>query len=302
MLYARRKEEVFMSYLRGIALVFLIFCPALTFAQDPTKTNDRTESTDRAINQPKLSDYIGSPFERFLLGWQYQYQYVEQPDFVLVTQPGNPLLLLRNPEHNLNQHSFTYDFSQVFLTPAQVARVRKVNPDFCSQDSKGNDRLTCVARAGGGARRFLSGLKITANIAEHPVAAQGSILPAGYLYGGEVDFNPTNLFTTGTDWKTSTSSTSELDKTALLATLNSKGCNAPLPDPKDKEAVKQDQINTVNCASKGLLAFRGPTRRTKLEAILYSMTPTFQYKRLTPFDFLKYAGTLMPSSNSGGLL
>lgn len=283
-----------MSYLRGIALLLLVSWPVLTFPQDTPKTNDET------ADATKPRDYVGSTYKRFLLGWQYQYQRVEQPDFVLVTQPGNTQLLLPNPESHLNQHSFIYDFSQVFLTPAQLAHARKLNSKlFCDE----NDPLACVARAGEGPKRFLSGLTITANIAEHPVVAQGAILPAGYLYGGQVDFKPANLFTTGTDWKTSTSYIDDKDdwgkdKDALVDNLDeSKGCKVPLPDPKNPVA---DRINNVNCA-KGLLAYHGLTHKQKFEAFLSFITPTFQYKRLTPFDFLKYGGTLVPSSNSHGL-
>lgn len=256
-----------MSHTKGIAFLLLVFCPVLTFAQDSTETKAKTESPGPAINP------AGSATERFLLGWQYQYQRVEQPDFVLVTQPGNTQVLLPNPESHLNQHSFTYDFSQVFLTPAQTARV---NSNLCPKESKGNDPAACLARGGGLSKRFLSGIKVIANISEHPVAVQGSILPTGYLYGGEVDFDPTKLFTTGTDWKAITSEK-----------LNSNPCA-----PKETEALK--------CA-KDLLRHRGLTGRNKLDAILSLMTPTFQYKRLTPFDFLKYAGTLIPSANTGGL-
>lgn len=231
-----------MSYPRGIALLLLVFCPALTFAQDPPKTNDKSK-TDSA-NQ-NTSEYFASGLQKFFLGWQYQYQYVEQPDFVLVTQ-GNTQVLMPNREHNLNQHSFIYDFGQVFLTPGQV---KKLNSKVCS---KGDDSPTCVAQPGV-PKRFLSGIKITYTLAEHPVVVQGSILSPGYLQGGQVDFSPTNLFTTGTDW------------------------------------------------NDGLRKFHGLTRKEKVEAFFSVITPTFQYKRMTPFDFLKYAGTLIPSSTNGGL-
>jgi hypothetical protein len=289
-----------MSLARKFAVFVAVLCSVPMVSQDASP-NDKSNQSSQTVQSAKLSDYVGSPLERFALGLQYQYQYVEQPSSVLVTQPDKTQLLLQNPEHSLNQHSFTYDFGQVILTPAQLSRVRKLNPDFCSHDKKGRDAATCLARAGGGAKRFLSGLKVTGTISEHPVAVQGAILSAGYLVGGEVDFNPVNLFTTGTDWKAVTPDISETDKAALRDTLKSGSCSTTTPDAKDKEAVARDQSNTIKCAKGGLLAFQGPTRRTKLEAILYSVTPTFQYKRLTPFDFLRYAGTLIPSSSSGGL-
>lgn len=286
-----------MSLVGKFAVFVAVFCSVPMVSQEASP-NDKGNQSNQTVESPKLSDYVGSPLERFAFGLQYQYQYVEQPSSVLVTQPDKTQLLLPNPEHNLNQHSFTYDFGQVILTSAQLARVRKLNPDFCSHGEKG--AAICIARAGGGAKRFLSGLKVTGTIAEHPVAVQQVIVPGGYLFGGEVDFNPANLFTTGTDWKTITTDITEKDNATFGAKL-SRSCSTPMPDAKDKEAVARDQSNTIKCAREGLLAFKGPTRSSKLEAILYSVAPTFQYKRLTPFDFLKYAGTLIPSSSSGGL-
>lgn len=278
----------------GKFTVLVIALAVSAFSQQLSDSN--VDPSDKQTARPKTSDYLGNRFRRAALGFQYQYQYVQQPQSVLVNQPGNTQLLTSNPERNLNQHTFTYDFSQVILTPAERARIRKLVPDYCSD----GDAITCVANGGGFGSRLLYGLKLIANISEHPVATQGFILPAGYLFGGEVDLTPEGFFTTGSDWKTITAGIKDEEKATLLKTLNSPYCKVPKADSKDENADAKDKFDTINCAY-AFLKFHGPTRQKWYWALSEAMIPTFQYKRLTPFDFLKYAGTLIPSENTGGL-
>ena len=103
-----------------LVLLLIVTCLPLPFmrAQDPAPDDPPAEPKSAAITMNQL---IGSPAERFMRAWQYKYQYAEQPSLVSVGSGSNQMLI-PNPEHNLNQHSFTFDFSQAFLSSQQMAQ------------------------------------------------------------------------------------------------------------------------------------------------------------------------------------
>jgi hypothetical protein len=192
----------------------------------PTKENQpNTQSTGSAANDTSSSE--GNWAEAFARTFQYDYQFIEQPSRVLV-QSGSVTQLVPNPEYNLNQHSFTFDFSQMFL-----------DKDLDTA------RKNCVAIRPW--KSFVNGITLKAQLAEHPRVVQQMLLPANsfvndYNIGGEADFDPAKVFK---DYSTSA---------------------------------------------------EHPAR-----AIWQVAVPKISFKRVTPFDLVKYSGALVPQSTQNGL-
>ena len=246
----------------------------------------------------KMNELLGTPWERFARGWQYKYGYVEQPSLVSVGT-GSSQKVIANPEHNLNQHSFTFDFSQVFPTSEQLAqavqRYKSLHGNLPFRYSLKNASGTTIdihriLEAGGVWRRALSGLSATASASEHGQVAQSEIVSPGYLFAGEVNFDPKSMLISGTDWK------------KVVTALKIKDGNE-VSDCTSKGAIQ----NTSNESSQGqkdtasrVLNCYHILTTTKKRAF-YALIPSFQYKRQTPFDFLKYGGGIIPSSTESGL-
>ena len=239
------------------------------------------------------NDVYGTAPQRVLRLWQYSYQYAEQPSQILLQSTGGSAALTNNPEHNLNQHTVSLDFSQIFLTSQQLSQAlvtwRSVSKSApIKMCEKAANLITCVANGGGWWKRALSGLKVSGSASEHVRAVQQILRPSGYGFASAVDFDPAHLFVTGADWKNASALIDKLTPTEIdkLRALTASPCTSGSADSRTE---------TVNCAGE----LRSAWARGKWLAI--AMIPTFQYKRQTPFDFLKASGTLVPSSNESGL-
>ncbi|MBZ5629862.1 MAG: hypothetical protein LAO06_13465 [Acidobacteriia bacterium] len=142
----------------------------------PTLTEK--DKSQRKVERKDSKAFTGTTAEGVARAFQYRYEYAEQPNRVLVQGPGNTTQLVPNPEHNLNQHSLTFDLSQVFPTSADIAAARKA----------GNTVKTPWWE------RALSGTLLKGSLSEHPRITQSTLLPdtfAKHGFGGEVDFDPT---------------------------------------------------------------------------------------------------------------
>ncbi|HTS37022.1 MAG TPA: hypothetical protein VMH04_15215 [Candidatus Solibacter sp.] len=256
------------------------------------------QTDDPAKPQPlNLSPYTGGADYRFLRLWQYQYQYVEQPSTVLVQSAPGQTSLIANPEHNLNQHTVALDFGQLFLKSQDLSKaiqaallsnkeerknIQMIHADLCGKKGL----LACVADSGGSWKRLLSGIKASGSAAEHVRVVQQILLPSGYGFAGAVDFDPSRAFVTGSDWKNATEllgKMTDAEAATALGDLLKPGSDL------EKECKSRD---AVRCAK----ALSSSKRKTPL-----ALLPTFQYKRQTPYDFLKYSGILVPSSAESGL-
>ena len=225
--------------------------------------------------------------ERALRTFQYQYQATEQPRTVVIG--GVPKM---NPEHYLQQHSFNFTFSELFPSSsdfaAMISSVYSHQPDnthignkalldttICGENLE-TPVVTCIARGARAWKRAIAGVKATFTVSERSAVQQNSVVPESfgyhYGYGGEVDFDPTNLFITASNY---------------LTAINAvKGSGLTFPgSPKEAlhpmlEGVEQTQTQTQT---------QTHTKRIR-DSILAAVIPTFQFKRATQFDFIKNSG------------
>jgi hypothetical protein len=152
------------------------------------------------------------PFHsRFGRAFEYKFERDEQPAFA----SGSTALLL-NPEHYLNQHSLTFRFSELISTPVDTVSVIKQTFDdlkgpsdqgfqlaWCDSSSKA--MIACLMKQSTFWKRAISGLSVTGSVFEWQGIQQGVIANEAvfphYGKGGEVDFDPKNLFIRPADWK-----------------------------------------------------------------------------------------------------
>ena len=268
--------------LRSKALVlFAFFCFAgiTSRAQDPATTVPtgqfkidcaKPEEVEVVcIHKVELKDYQQTLHERFGRAFEYKFERDEQPAFAL----GSTTLL--NTEHYLNQHSLTFKFSELFPTPSNIGSIvttfveDKYSSPKVSKPGKlevegcdgVNMIITCLFKDSKLWQRALSGVTVSGSIGEWQGVEQGvvaneSVFPH-YGKGGEIDFDPKNLFLTASDWK------SVLD--AIKKT-----------DKEYKEAP-------------GLSSKAAGVR------LVEALIPKFQFKRTSQFDFAKNTGILIPS-------
>ena len=274
------------------------FLATLLTAQDEKKLTTVDDNVDKQPGEAITMDQLlGTPAERFARGWQYKYQYVEQPSRVSIGS-GSGQMIIPNPEHGLNQHSFTFDFSQVFPTSKQFAqaiqRYKSLRSDATWVHPCAFTDVPCTLEAGSVWKRALSGLSATASASEHGAIAQGVRVSPGYLFAGEVNFDPKLMLISGTDWKDVISTLKDganyfaWDGRCAQDTKRVAGSAAL--DKKQKEQILQEAV--IDC-------YRNLTRAS--HRAFYALIPSIQYKRQTPFDFLKYGGGIIPSSTESGL-
>lgn len=149
--------------------------PSFTFAQGQTANVLEGESRDKSSTQKQ--DRNANWSEAFARAFQYDYQYTEQPANVLVQNSSGQAQFVANPEHNLNQHTFSLDFSQVFVA-SDVDPAKKPETDNPVRPWK----------------YLVSAVALKVSLAEHARAIQQTVLPGGYNVGGEADFDPGKVF------------------------------------------------------------------------------------------------------------
>lgn len=238
-----------------------------------TSAKDQGQSGDDKNEQPcfRLQPTWG---ERVARMFQYQFQITEQPRTVVIS--GVPTM---NPEHYLQQHSLLFSFSELFPgssdfaamvgsaythKPGSTTGKPLLDTTICG-DNPTSSVLTCIARGAHAWQRAIAGVKATFTVSERSAIQQSSIVPESfgyhYGYGGEVDFDPTNLFITSSNYQTALSAV----KGANAKTLSSASLLQPMLEGADNLHPIRDKL-------------------------LAALIPTFQYKRTTQFDFIKNSG------------
>jgi hypothetical protein len=155
---------------------------------------------------------------RFARAFQYQLSLAEQ----FGTISGANGSFLPAPEHYLVQHSLTFQFSELFLTSSDFAKILKTyydgsiapgvppvpsNSRLVSLDSlcPKSSPLQCIADSGGWWKRALAGVTATFSLSERQRVVGGIVVPEGpfpadYDKTGQVTFDPARLFINGSNW------------------------------------------------------------------------------------------------------
>lgn len=248
---------------------------------------------------------------RFDRGFQYIFQRAEQPRSVVVGS-GSATEIVQNPEHYLNQHSLTFDFSEVFPPSSDFGtmvsrvyasklaalessgkQVKKVQLDqaLCKDP---DSVITCLAEGTKGWKRAVSGLKVTGSLSERQGVQQGVLVPEGsfsnhYQLSGEVDFDPAQMFITGTNWK---DAMALLQKAGIRPDQLYDDCANLEMDGKAQPVSTMDHRRCVAFYSRSRFAASNPPSRR--DEILAAFIPKFQFKRMSQFDFVKSSGILIP--------
>jgi len=210
--------------------------------------------------------------------------------------------VIANPEKYLNQHTLSFQFSELFPNVSSLATVvaaiynsdpnnAKKTVRLDSQLCRGSSAIECLASGGKFWERFLSGVSGNVSLSERDEIQQGILLtnfPSSLHYGpaGEIDFDPASLFVTAASWKTAVASlkgiTVETNREETDCFM--KAATATDQSPKERQ-------NCVNkFARPRFSASMEQGRWTRFGALLI---PKFQFKAISQFDFIKNGGALV---------
>ena len=272
---------------------------------------DRQECKDTVdflcITKSKVESLEPSPGGRFWRAWQYQYQFSEQPAFTAVLLNGSTQIVA-NPEKYLNQHTFTFQFSELFPNTSNLASVLEalyaVEPDvnkatktvrLDNQLCHGKSPIECLVSGGNVWERLLSAATVNFSLSERDEVQQGVLLtsfPSSQHYGpaGEVDFDPASLFVTGTNWQTAVASL----KGIRLDTGQFFGDDEASCFVKPKDPTAKTLSTYKGCVKE----FARPRLAASMEQGVWTrigavLIPKFQFKATSQFDYLKNGGVLI---------
>lgn len=241
---------------------------------------------------------------RFGRSFEYDFQRVEQPR-VVQTASG---AIVPNPEGYLNEHTLKFQFNELipssstllnaFSNACGLLKMEQMSNAECVDSS----RMNRVAAGRAWWARSLSGITVAVDLSERPALQQGVLLvhppfTSHYQVSGSFDYDPGQLFLGGSNWK-------------VLA--SKKDSQEPPPpsieacdfDPKASKATPGEStrnLTSIEClrdlASPRLLVQRGTSLRARGGiAILAAVIPSFSFKRVSQFDFLRNGGILVPTT------
>ena len=271
------------------------------------KANDKGGIT---VARQCLQPWVLSNGERIARAFQYQLGLQEQSGTATV-QAGSTVQFIPNPERYLVKHSLTFAFSELFLTPTDFGNALKSFYDnrppqagkfLALEDLCGKRKswaLDCLATSGAWWHRALSGVTVTFSISERTRAMSGVILPdrpfpQGYDKTGEIDFNPSQIFIVGSNWKSAAESLVHIKPGKSGKDLAESMC---VPDPKHPDSEKHSDEALARC----LVREYGGSKRGGV-GFLAAALPTFKFIRQTQFDFLKNGGSFIPAPFPEGAL
>lgn len=257
------------------------------------RVGDRNSSESPVICNTDLRTLSPTGWGRLGRGFRYQYQLGEQFRSVLVGS-GSAAQILPNPEHYLNQHSLTFQFGELFRTSGELSamvrqiadeRTKEKGRQFTLEMCRSSDVVACLAGGEGLAKRALSGLSLTASLSERQaVLLSSGFAPEGNFsshYGvtGQIDFDPAAMFVDANNWENALGAVQNMD-------LTPEKCFQKRGDP--------DRDDCTTKLSKATL--RGSYQRSGVDVFLEAAIPTFQYKRISQFDFVKNGAILLPAA------
>jgi hypothetical protein len=260
-----------------------------------------------------------SAAQRFWRAWQYQYQFNEQPLFVVATVNGSAQIV-QNPEKYLQQHTITFQFSELFPNTTNLASIVGAIYSNSTDPNKAHERLAmadglcgkgsvpvlqCLASGGRGAgnfmERFLSAVTVNFSMGERDEIQQGVLVPNFPLaqhYGpaGEVDFDPnTSLFVTGANWKSAVAALKGVNNDSGSLFSDGSETRCFVKNPPTGSTSKQDEDGAwKSCVSEfGTPRFGASKRAEKIAYFGALAIPKFQFKAVSQFDYLKNGGVLV---------
>jgi hypothetical protein len=278
-----------------LSLYLAAFMPSPLSLAQLTKPCVKTKAGKTSVTQECLQPWELERKARFARAFQYQLGLQEQPGTATI-QNGSAVQFIPNPEHYLVKHSLTFQFSELFLTSSDFASALKTFSD--THSGKGLDlrylcgdksALNCVASSGSWWRRSISGVKVVFSLSERTRVISGIVVPAGpfpsdYDKAGEIDFDPTPIFITGSSWKTAAAALAGIpgvkrgDNKLPQCFLSAAQGVYPLNSDYPAECIKR-----YGGSKSGWVGF------------LAVALPNFKYLRQTQFDFLKNGGALIPA-------
>jgi hypothetical protein len=161
--------------------------------------------------------------------------------------------------------------------------------------------ITCLATGVSAWKRVLSGITITGSLSERSAVQQMIVVPQPpflnhYGLTGQVDFDPTQLFISGSNWKNAISTVQSMliDPGQPYADCFQYVADNATPSLPVKPLLPPNRY--ANCVSK-FAAPRVvvPSNRMRWDDILKVFIPKFQFKRASQFDFIKNGAILAPS-------
>ena len=274
---------------------------ATSSAPSLTSESKKDSSASQVIdlNKNSLKSFEPGIGERVARGFQYEFDRNEQPGFVVISS-GNTSQILPNPEHYINQHSLTFQFSELFLSPAELTSIAKQlsaeNTKARFQFGNGkNNAAEYLVSAGPWWKRAIGGVTTTISLAERPGTQQGILVPnlpfsLHYGFTGQIDFDPTAMFITGKSWKDA------LDAAKNQDLETNDGCFAR-PEPGINPTSESNQKpKSHDCAAElATPRIRPGVSRPEKRRYLEALIPKFQFKRVSQFDFVKNSGILIPA-------
>jgi hypothetical protein len=264
------------------------------------------------INKDDVKLLEPNSFARLARTFQYSYQRAEQPRSLVIASPdGKTTQIINNPEHYLNQHSFTLDFSEMFPASSDLALM--VKRIYAKRLTNGGDAdspvqltnlcgskpiIMCLAVGLNPWKRALSGISVTASLSERSAAQQNILVPQPtfsqhYGNSGQIDFDPTRLFMTAANWKNAILAAQSMRIDPMqpysecfqyLADIDPAGKHL-LPENRFQNCIRRFGTSTIGVPRPG------PWWKPTLKLFI----PKFQFKRTSQFDFIKNGGTLIPA-------
>jgi hypothetical protein len=292
----------------ALTLLTAAFAPTQTIATQQkmeTAVGVAPSAQSNTITTQDLDNLEPSVTERIARSWQYQYQLLEQPAFIVATS-GTMTETIPNPNKWLQQHSVVVQLSELFPRTTNLPGLVQAAYDLKDRDSgtpvtfgkgvcpAGKKVLECLAGGGNFFERLFSGASVTFSVAQRDEVQQGVLVPdlpvsQSWAWNYEIDFNPASLFTTSTSWKTAVA--------VLGKDPSGQTRNFGLDDSRMHQCLvkvlSEMQTSQAQClkefAKPRLDSSKYPSWLSNVAAVAI---PTLQFKSLSQFDFIKQGGVL----------
>jgi hypothetical protein len=220
---------------------------------------------------------------------------------------------VHNPQGYLFSHQLATKPSELFLSSADLLSIYKTYGKFFPDNQKpaddqldkhlhecsGSDRFQCLARNRKKDlwSRLFSGFTLTFGAAQRNHFQQGTLFNSqtfpdlDYTFTGQLDFDPTSLFVTSTDWTNAAGSLISLKRPDLAKIELQKLCQGYKWSGVSLDGAS---LKTLTITNELLGCIKSLDRRLGTPAHVWAfLIPTVMVKKESQFDFVK---------NNGGLL
>ncbi len=250
--------------------------------------------------------------ERTLRATQAKIEIIEQPKTITITDPttgvGTPS---PNPDRQLLRVSSVTNYSELVPSPSDILQQATVLRSAGSSaataawrtDSDGESLRNCLLRTGfvNMFLRDLSGIKGTFNWSQNPQVQQNVLVPSAIsnqnrIFSGEIDFDPSKLFLTGSDWLAAYQAAQLYGRDAEKRFARQLGKECAHSNPKATVQVPEPgNIGSTSAKRSGLISPECAMRLARPHggyAIAAALVPTVTYTVKSQFDFIANSGFL----------